>query len=116
MNVFSDKGLSQTPTENKFDLLPKDQTKLQVFASATAYSTFCLDYQYLSGASKVPQTKKEGAGGRVFGGRALAHGAWPGAAQKSNMGFLSCKPTTHRKCQRGQVKWVLGGRTFQSNI
>ncbi|GAA6108396.1 receptor-type tyrosine-protein phosphatase F-like, partial [Tachysurus ichikawai] len=50
-----------------------------------------------------------GARMRVPGGQVLPHGARPGSAQKSDMGSISCGPTTCRRNRKGPVQCGLGG-------
>uniref|UniRef100_A0A8C6PJP1 Endonuclease/exonuclease/phosphatase domain-containing protein n=1 Tax=Nothobranchius furzeri TaxID=105023 RepID=A0A8C6PJP1_NOTFU len=51
-----------------------------------------------------------GAREQVSGGRAFAHGAWPGPARTRYMGSSNCGPTTRRRNMKGPVQCGSGGR------
>ncbi|GAA6106566.1 receptor-type tyrosine-protein phosphatase F-like, partial [Tachysurus ichikawai] len=54
-----------------------------------------------------------GARMRAPGGRVLTHGARPGSARKSDVGPISCGPTTCRRNRKGPVQCGLGGSRRQ---
>ncbi|GAA6079479.1 uncharacterized protein LOC115409932, partial [Tachysurus ichikawai] len=58
---------------------------------------------------------RPGVGARMGapGGRALTHGARPGSARKSDVGPISCGPTTCRRNRKGPVQCGLGGSRRQ---